>query len=286
MIEHTLYICREVKIYRIPPRAGATGYRSGDWKVGDNIFTGRLRAVARGELCEIRLEDPSTGDLFAICPVPFGKREIAVEPVTDSSRYYVLRVEDPTTKRHAFLGLGFTERGDAFDFSAALSDHDKHVQQERASKAAALSGGSSVPAAGMGPASVADEAVASLYKSHGDLSLKEGQTIRINVKKQDNKGVGLLIGGDKSKLLPLAPPPGGPALPKLVPPPAPAPAAAIGSWAPPPPASTTGSLLDFDDLVSTTSTKMQNIQPFQSPASTVSSTATIATSLENWATFD
>lgn len=157
-VEQTLHICREVHVYRIPPRSGADGYRSGEWKVADKIFSGRLRVVARGELCEVKIEDPSryasryglrvassgfrmlavvlcqcltttvapqpldrrSSELFAICPVPFGKTAIAVEPVTDSSRYFVLRVEDPSTKRHAFLGMGFTDRGDAFDFKVAL----------------------------------------------------------------------------------------------------------------------------------------------------------------------
>lgn len=69
------------------------------------------------------------GELFAVCPIPPGRRSIIVEPVTDSSRYYVLRVEDPATGRHAFLGLGFNERGEAFDFSAALNDHERQVKR-------------------------------------------------------------------------------------------------------------------------------------------------------------
>ena len=56
-IEQTLFICREAKVYRIPPRPGAAGYKSGEWRVADNIFTGRLRLISKALNCEIRLED-------------------------------------------------------------------------------------------------------------------------------------------------------------------------------------------------------------------------------------
>ncbi len=59
-VEHTLYIGREVSLYQIPPRPGAEGHKSGDWKTADKIFSGRLRCVASGESCEVRVEDPNT----------------------------------------------------------------------------------------------------------------------------------------------------------------------------------------------------------------------------------
>lgn len=68
-----------------------------------------------------------SGELFALVPIRPGQRSVAVEPVSDSQRYFVIRVEEPASGRHAFLGLGFMERGEAFDFVAALNDHEKQV---------------------------------------------------------------------------------------------------------------------------------------------------------------
>ena len=56
-VEHTLFVCREVSAFQIPPRPAAGGHRSGDWKVADKVFTGRLRVVAKAQNCELRLEE-------------------------------------------------------------------------------------------------------------------------------------------------------------------------------------------------------------------------------------
>jgi adaptin ear-binding coat-associated protein 1/2 len=128
--EHTLLVVREVSVYKIPPRTTSGGYKCGEWLQSDKIWSGRLRVVSCGDRCEIRLEDPATGELFAACFVLPGQRESAVETVLDSSRYFVLRIEDGRGK-HAFVGLGFNERNEAFDFNVALSDHEKYVKREQ-----------------------------------------------------------------------------------------------------------------------------------------------------------
>jgi len=57
-MEQTLFICREVDLFRIPPRTGR-GHISGEWRTDDKIFTARCRVVAVGDQVEVRLEDPS-----------------------------------------------------------------------------------------------------------------------------------------------------------------------------------------------------------------------------------
>ncbi|XP_021888527.1 uncharacterized protein At1g03900 isoform X2 [Carica papaya] len=196
-LEHTLLVVREVSVYKIRPRTTSGGYKCGEWLQSDKIWSGRLRVVSCKDRCEIRLEDPNTGELFAACFVEPGRRDSSVEPVLDSSRYFVLRIEDGAGK-HAFIGLGFTERNEAFDFNVALSDHDKYVRRELDKETGA---------------ETTDN------ESHIDIHpavnhrLKEGETIRINVKPKPSSGTGMLSaalsGSGKPKTLGLAPPPVG-----------------------------------------------------------------------------
>eukprot|EP00163_Fabomonas_tropica_P018168 TRINITY_DN3240_c0_g4_i1.p1 TRINITY_DN3240_c0_g4~~TRINITY_DN3240_c0_g4_i1.p1 ORF type:complete len:269 (-),score=61.49 TRINITY_DN3240_c0_g4_i1:100-837(-) len=163
-LEYTLLICNECHVYRIPPRVTSAGYKCSDWKEEDHLWTGRVRMTARGETCLIKLEDPNSGELFAECPVP--PDGTGVERVLDSSRYFVLRIDDGSG-RHAFIGMGFADRNTAFDFNAAIQDHIKGIKAEKEAAAVASNPGPSK-----------------------DYSLKQGETIRINIKKGKGKGTG------------------------------------------------------------------------------------------------
>jgi hypothetical protein len=44
----------------------------------------------------------------------------SVEAVLDSSRYFVIRIEDDGRK--AYIGMGFAERSDSFDFSESIDE--------------------------------------------------------------------------------------------------------------------------------------------------------------------
>ncbi|TYI74047.1 hypothetical protein E1A91_D07G172900v1 [Gossypium mustelinum] len=196
--EHTLLVVREVTVYKIPPRSTSGGYKCGEWLQSDKIWSGRLRVVSCKDRCEIRLEDPNSAELFAACFIYPGQRESSVEPALDSSRYFVLKIEDGNGK-HAFIGLGFNERNEAFDFNVALSDNDKYVSRENEKEASEKN------------------ATDSLIDIHPAVNhrLKEGETIRINIQPKPSSGTGMLSAAAlsgavlKPNTLCLAPPPAG-----------------------------------------------------------------------------
>ncbi|KDN52068.1 adaptin ear-binding coat-associated protein 1 NECAP-1 [Tilletiaria anomala UBC 951] len=127
--ESVLFLARECFVYKVPPRASAAGYKAGEWgDMGAFLWKGRLRIIEKGGNCQIRLEDGSTGELFALCP--YDLSGTSVEPVLDSSRYFVLRIESPDpsgNKRRAYIGMGFQDRSESFDFNVALQDWTKCV---------------------------------------------------------------------------------------------------------------------------------------------------------------
>lgn len=153
-LEYTLLNKREVLVYQIPPASSSTGHKADDWK--KCIWRGRLRIAGKGKDLSIKLLEGG-GNLFAQCAIPGGDYNSYVERVVDSSRYFVLKITNGD--RHAFIGLGFEDRNDAFDFNCTLADF-KSTWIDR-EKEAEMPMPSSMPAK--------------------DLSLKEGQTIKINL---------------------------------------------------------------------------------------------------------
>ncbi|KAL5989617.1 hypothetical protein ACLOJK_010510 [Asimina triloba] len=101
--------------------------RADEWNVNKWAWDGALKVISKGEECIIKLEDKTTGELYARAFLRDGEPH-PVEPVIDSSRYFVLRVEENIDGRlrHAFIGIGFRERTQAYDFQAALHDHMKY----------------------------------------------------------------------------------------------------------------------------------------------------------------
>ncbi|ETE61927.1 Adaptin ear-binding coat-associated protein 1, partial [Ophiophagus hannah] len=147
------------------------------------------------------------GELFAQAPID-QYPGIAVETVNDSSRYFVIRIQDGNG-RSAFIGIGFGDRGDAFDFNVALQDHFKWVKQET---------------------EISRESQELDSRPKLDLGFKEGQTIKLNIGNMPTKKSGPAkprpAGSGGLSLLP--PPPGA----KMAPPaPAPPPVPPLSSTA-------------------------------------------------------
>lgn len=148
----------EVFVYKIPPRQSARGYRAADWNLSVPDWTGRMRLMEKGQKVRLKLEDRGSNELFAACPIEQYPGP-AVEAVTDSSRYFVIRISDEGG-RTAFIGIGFSDRSDSFDFNVALQDYFKGVTRDDAIKKE-------------------EEEVCS--KPQLDLAFKAGQTIKVNI---------------------------------------------------------------------------------------------------------
>ncbi|XP_078431568.1 adaptin ear-binding coat-associated protein 1 NECAP-1 [Wolffia australiana] len=165
-LELILFHVNECYVYLIPPRKTAASYRADEWNVNKWVWEGSLKVISKGEECIIKLEDKNTGELYARAFLRKGEPH-PVEPVIDSSRYFVLRIEENLggRVRHAFIGMGFRERTQAYDFQAALHDHMKYLDKRKTA-----------------------EEMEQHFQSNPsvDYSLREGETLVLQIKNKGN----------------------------------------------------------------------------------------------------
>lgn len=128
-IEYLLLQKQECRAYEIPPAARSTGHLAEEWT--NCIFQGKLKIMARGKHCYIQLLNREN-ELFVACQVDPKNFERCIERAKDSSRYFVLTLVSPTGAK-GYIGMGFVERNDAFDFWAALLDFvERNNTEEKA----------------------------------------------------------------------------------------------------------------------------------------------------------
>jgi len=189
-----IFQCKELYIYKVPP-ASTIGHRAELWGVDNWLQEVSMKITVEGEDCKIKLFDFKSGDLFAECPVPnpgIAPLTTAVDAVVDSSRYFVLKLEDSKTKRHAFIGIGFGTREQASDFNAAISEHLQFVRRAREAEQMQQEFRARQSEGGQSP---------SESSAHSELSLKPGETISLkigkagSVSKTPSSGFGAAVAG-------------------------------------------------------------------------------------------
>jgi len=217
VIEQRLLKIDEIFVYRIPPMRSADGHRAEDWNLAKPLATCTLHVTRRDNtLCiNIMADRPKLGApegatenyLFAqseitidVSTSPSQKLEYWVDPVTDSSRYFAVRIKDSKTGREAFIGVGFRERSDAVNFRMCLDDYIDSLKREEKAEQLRRRFEESLTIKtttdGEDDEQAVDDNMSSLPKSN--LSLKEGEKLHINIVTTTNrktpkvKGTGLL----------------------------------------------------------------------------------------------
>mmetsp|Transcript_30353 Transcript_30353/g.33670 ORF Transcript_30353/g.33670 Transcript_30353/m.33670 type:complete len:301 (-) Transcript_30353:683-1585(-) len=136
-----LLTVNEVFIYRIPHLKSAGGHRAEDWDLANPLQTCVLNVERMDNSCVVnflveKINENGVGSnvkLFAqsiIVVTETQKLEYFLEIVTDSSRYFVVKIEDIKTGRTAHIGVGFRERDDASDFRMALQDYERSMKRQ------------------------------------------------------------------------------------------------------------------------------------------------------------
>jgi adaptin ear-binding coat-associated protein 1/2 len=93
-----------------------------------------------------------------------------IDAAVDSSRYFALRIENPETRSHVFIGVGFSDHEVASQLKLTLSEHGRYLARRRRALQEAAAGEEPAAAAAAGGTSKSGEGGA--VRAEKDLSLQ------------------------------------------------------------------------------------------------------------------
>lgn len=148
--------------FKVPPR-GPQGYSAKLLKENP-AGSYMLEIISKGKEAVILLKQRvPPHKTFCMSPIRPGGAD-CYEKAFDSSRYFVLRIEDPRSKKTASIGIGFNEREQALNFKVSVQDFLEGVKREEENAQAV-----------------------STHVDTGNFALADGAKIKINVKSKKKK---------------------------------------------------------------------------------------------------
>lgn len=159
VLEQDLLNLPECYVYQVPPMRSAEGHRAEDWNLPSPLATCALKIIRRDNSLIVKIlasrpkknGPPGSTEqyLFAQSTVTFpienkNKSDNAndqhpnfsqhldhsITSVVDSSRYFVIRIQNEKTNREASVGVGFRERDDAVSLKMACMEFVKIMNRE------------------------------------------------------------------------------------------------------------------------------------------------------------
>ncbi len=175
-----------------------------DWDLANPIATCSLHVLRRDSSLFVNLltdKPKPNGPPGATEKHPFAQSKITldlsstkltmghwIEAVTDSSRYFVIRISDEKRNKEAHVGVGFRERNDALNFRMSLQEYENAMRKE-----AMIHGNgdnhnnnndeeNDIGLDANGTVSSVSDSQDSTVEAVSKLSLKDGEKIHINFK--------------------------------------------------------------------------------------------------------
>ena len=127
----TLLTPRGCNAFQIPPPATSRGHKAEDWK-GKQIWKGQIQIihVTKGDknkwVIQLVNDDKTT---FAESTV-IDSYDKKIDRWYDSTRFFAILIENEKGQK-ANIGLGFTDRNDAFDFISWLDDYVRQLNRSK-----------------------------------------------------------------------------------------------------------------------------------------------------------